>query len=186
MIFVRPLARRLGCVLVLAGGVGAPVASASAPSASSQTAPGAVVETPLEAPRPAPIPVPVPPPVRVTVRAGESLYDIAARLRSPVRSIINANGLAPPYSLTPGQVLIVPRPATYTVREGDTLYAVARRFLVDVHTLASLNDLTLQSRLRVGQPIVLPPDARDLGPAQIAAASSAPPNAACGQTCAAE
>jgi len=110
----------------------------------------------------------------VTVRAGESLYDIAARMRSPVRSIIDANSLTPPYQLAAGQVLTVPRPATYTVREGDTLYAVARRFMVDVRTLASINDLTLQSRLRVGQPIVLPSDARDSGPVLVATAPVAP------------
>ena len=111
------------------------------------------------------------------MRSGESLYDIAARLRSPVRGIIDANGLTPPYQLAAGQILTVPRPATYTVREGDTLFAVARRFMVDVHTLASINDLTMQSRLRVGQPIVLPSDARDSGPIQVATAPMATPPA---------
>jgi len=210
MIPVRPLARGLGCVLALAGGVGMSMATASEPSsrtdaggtvslksayqlsalktsssgpgpgaapvaAPSSSASGAIVDTPLDAPKPAPVTVPVPPPVRVTVRAGESLYDIAARLRSPVRSIIDANSLAPPYQLAAGQILTVPRPATYTVREGDTLYAVARRFMVDVHTLAGLNELTLQSRLRVGQPIILPPEARDSGPIVVASAPSVAP-----------
>lgn len=153
----------------------APGPGAAPTAAPSPSAGGPISDTPLEAPKPAPVPVPAPPPVRVTVRTGESLYDIAARLRSPVRSIIDANGLTPPYQLAAGQVLTVPRPATYTVREGDTLYAVARRFMVDVHTLASLNDLTLQSRLRVGQPIVLPSDARDSGPIQVATAPSVSP-----------
>ena len=153
----------------------APDPGAAPIAAPSPSAGGSIVDSPLEAPKPAPVPVPVPPPVRVTVRTGESLYDIAARLRSPVRSIIDANSLTPPYQLAAGQVLTVPRPATYTVREGDTLYAVARRFMVDVHTLASVNDLTLQSRLRVGQPIVLPSDARDSGPVQVATAPSATP-----------
>jgi murein DD-endopeptidase MepM/ murein hydrolase activator NlpD len=97
------------------------------------------------------------------VRSGETLYDVAARNRAPVRGIIDANSLTPPYELRGGQVLIVPRPANYVVQEGDTLFGVSRRFMVDVRSLATLNDLTLQSRLRVGQPLSLPSGARDSG-----------------------
>ncbi len=119
--------------------------------------------TPLPPVKTEPQPVPVPPPVRVTVRAGDTLYDVAARNRAPVRGIIDANSLVPPYELRAGQVLTVPRPATHLVQDGDTLFGVARRFMVDVHSLASLNDLTLQSRIRVGQALALPSGARDTG-----------------------
>jgi murein DD-endopeptidase MepM/ murein hydrolase activator NlpD len=113
--------------------------------------------------KPEPQAVPVPAPLRATVRSGETLYDVAARNRAPVRGIIDANNLTPPYELRAGQVLTVPRPASYVVQEGDTLFGVSRRFLVDVRSLATLNDLTLQSRLRVGQPLSLPSGAKDTG-----------------------
>ena len=144
----------------------APAASprAAAPVTATAPTPAPVPEpTPLPPVKPEPQPVPVPPPLRVTVRSGETIYDVAARNRAPVRGIIDANNLTPPYDLRAGQVLTVPRPATHVVQEGDTLFGVARRFMVDVHSLASLNDLTLQSRLRVGQPLALPSGAKDTG-----------------------
>ncbi len=157
----------------------APSPPAVAPVPSAASAPPAAVvgeSTPLAPVKPEPQPVPTPPPLRVTIRAGETIYDVAARNHAPVRGIIEANGLTPPYELRPGGVLTVPRPATYLVQEGDTLFGVSRRFLVDVHSLASLNDLTLQSRLRVGQPLALPSGARDSGPvAPTAMASGAEP-----------
>ncbi len=138
-----------------------PVARAAAPQATS---PAPVQDpTPLPPVKPEPQPVPVPAPLRVTVRSGETIYDVAARNRAPVRGIIDTNNLTPPYELRAGQVLTVPRPASYVVQEGDTLFGVSRRFLVDVRSLATLNDLTLQSRLRVGQPLSLPSGAKDTG-----------------------
>ena len=152
-----------------------PPSAAAPPSTASAAAhPAPVPEpAPLLPVKPEPQPVPTPAPLRVTVRAGDTIYDVAARNHAPVRGIIEANGLTPPYELRPGLVLTVPRPATYLVQEGDTLFGVSRRFLVDVHSLASLNDLTLQSRLRVGQPLALPAGARDSGPAAPSAMASA-------------
>ncbi len=144
--------------------------------ASMSSPPPEPVETKsLDAPKPPPKPVPTPPPIRVTVKAGDTIYDVAARNRSPVRGIIEANGLTPPYELHAGQVLLAPKPPVYFAQEGDSLYGVARRFMVDVRSLATLNDLTTQSRLRLGQPISLPSDARDSGPLSAAAIASVTP-----------
>jgi murein DD-endopeptidase MepM/ murein hydrolase activator NlpD len=149
--------------------VAASPASAPAPIKVASAAPAqstAVTERPLAAPKPAAPeaePVPTPPPRNVTVGAGETIYDIAARYHSPVRGIIELNHLAAPYALKAGQRLQVPIQPVYEATDGDTLFGISRRFTVDVHSLASLNDLTLQSRLRLGQRLLLPPGAKDLG-----------------------
>lgn len=43
-----------------------------------------------------------------TVVPGDTVYGIAQRLNVPVRSLIDANGLKPPYRLQPGQQLAMP------------------------------------------------------------------------------
>ena len=40
-----------------------------------------------------------------TVVPGDTVYGVAQRLNVPVRSLIDANGLKPPYRLQPGQQL---------------------------------------------------------------------------------
>lgn len=43
-----------------------------------------------------------------TVVPGDTVYGVAQRLNVPVRSLIDANGLKPPYRLAPGQQLAMP------------------------------------------------------------------------------
>lgn len=102
-------------------------------------------------------------PSRTTVRSGETLFDIAERYRTPVRALIEANGLKPPYALAPGSVLILPPPLVYTVQESDTLFGIARRFNIDPRSLANLNDITLDTAMTRGRPLALPALARDQG-----------------------
>ncbi|MFT2621878.1 LysM peptidoglycan-binding domain-containing protein, partial [Escherichia coli] len=44
-------------------------------------------------------------PPTVTVRPGESLFELAERIRTPVQALVEANDLKPPYDVTPGDVL---------------------------------------------------------------------------------
>jgi murein DD-endopeptidase MepM/ murein hydrolase activator NlpD len=116
-----------------------------------------------------PLPRAAPPPAletprEVQVQPFENLYDVAERTRTPIRAIIDANGLRPPYALTPGTVLRIPQPAVYTVVEGDTLFGVARRFSIDPRSLANLNDIPLETRVKAGQRLALPSLVRDKGP----------------------
>jgi murein DD-endopeptidase MepM/ murein hydrolase activator NlpD len=103
-------------------------------------------------------------PREVQVQPFENLYDVAERTRTPIRALIDANGLRPPYALTPGTVLRVPQPAVYTVVEGDTLFGVARRFSIDPRSLANLNDIPLETRVKPGQRLALPSLVHDKGP----------------------
>jgi murein DD-endopeptidase MepM/ murein hydrolase activator NlpD len=111
---------------------------------------------------------PAPPPAletpgQVTVGQNETLFDIAERVRTPVRAIIELNGLQPPYALAPGATLRIPPPLVYVVGSGDTLFGIARRFSIDPRSLANLNDFALETPIRPGQRIALPSLARDGG-----------------------
>jgi murein DD-endopeptidase MepM/ murein hydrolase activator NlpD len=112
---------------------------------------------------------PAPPPAleiphNVQVQPFESVYDVAERVRTPLRALIDLNRLRPPYTLTAGMILRVPPPVVYTVREGDTLFGVARRFSIDPRSLANLNDIPLETRAKPGQRLALPPLVVDRGP----------------------
>jgi murein DD-endopeptidase MepM/ murein hydrolase activator NlpD len=113
--------------------------------------------------RPAPLPA-LEAPHEVQVQPFETVYDVAERVRTPLRALIDLNGLRPPYALAPGMVLKVPPPVVYTVREGDTLFGVARRFSIDPRSLANLNDIPLEVRVKPGQRLALPSLVRDKGP----------------------
>ena len=111
---------------------------------------------------------PAPPPAletprNVTVGQGETLFDVAERVRTPVRAIIELNNLQPPYSLQPGASLKIPPPLVYVVTSGDTLFGIARRFSIDPRSLANLNDFPIEAGIRPGQRIALPSLARDSG-----------------------
>ncbi|WP_246130220.1 LysM peptidoglycan-binding domain-containing M23 family metallopeptidase [Nitrospirillum pindoramense] len=106
---------------------------------------------------PAPVVTPPPTPSNVIfVSKGETIYDVAKRYNVPLRDLIDENHLQPPYTVTPGQRLVVPTPHTYVIKPGDTLYGIARTFNVDSNELARLNNLGPPYLLRVGQTLNLP------------------------------
>lgn len=96
------------------------------------------------------------PTVTVVVRPGDTIYTIAQAHNVPVRALIEANNLAPPFQLQPGRVLILPGQDSYTVAAGDTLYGISRRHGVDVSSLARLNKLGPPYAIRSGQKLILP------------------------------
>ncbi len=119
-------------------------------------------------------PQPRRPPRDVVVGRTETLFDVAERTCAPVRTLIEANNLKPPYDLAPGTRLRVPQAQVYTVKSGDTLFGIARRFSIDPRSLANLNDFPLETGIKPGQKIALPAQARDNGPVA-GASSEAPP-----------
>lgn len=103
------------------------------------------------------------PTVTVVVRPGDTIYTIAQANNVPVRALIEANTLMPPYQLQPGRVLVLPSQDSYTVIPGDTLYGISRRFGVDMSSLARLNKLGPPYAIRVGQKLIMPsPVARQI------------------------
>jgi len=93
---------------------------------------------------------------RVSVRAGDTVYVIARRFGVTQRSLIEANGLSPPYRLATRQILSVPPPNTYRVQSGDTIYGIASRFGSDQVSIVRLNKLGADSLIQVGQVLTLP------------------------------
>jgi len=80
-------------------------------------------------------------PDSIIVQPGETLYAVSRRYAVPLRSLIEANNLEPPFALVVGRRLMLPQVRTYTVQAGDTLLGLSRRFGVEASTLARTNDI---------------------------------------------
>lgn len=92
----------------------------------------------------------------VTVGKGDTVYALSRRHRVPVRAIIEANGLTPPFHVQVGQRIVLPRPPTHVVATGETLYAVARRYGGNVHEIARQNGLDTPYTIFPGQRLIVP------------------------------
>lgn len=90
-----------------------------------------------------------------TVKAGDSLWNIANKYGITVDELKNLNNLTS-NTLSIGQILKVPNGGnTYTVKSGDSLWSIANRYGTSVNTLKSLNGLT-SNTLSIGQVLRLP------------------------------
>ncbi|HEY0826722.1 MAG TPA: LysM peptidoglycan-binding domain-containing protein [Bacilli bacterium] len=103
-----------------------------------------------------------------TVRPGDTLYSIAARLGSNVQLIGQTNALYPPITdpglIYPGQVLIVSEAGIsqqqnavlYIIGPGDTLTQIASRFSVSVDLMAGINQIPDPNLIYINQMITAP------------------------------
>lgn len=147
----------------------APVVVGGQPSGVPSTPAASVAPSPSARLGGAGVPLPaVTYPEQMTVQPGETLYGIAQRHDVPVRSLIETNGLTPPYQLTTGRVLALPQTRRHVVQAGETLYSVSRIYGVDASTLARTNEIAPPYVIRIGQSLVLP------APVQPAEAQAAP------------
>lgn len=95
-------------------------------------------------------------PGSVTVQSGDTLYGLSRRNNVPIRAIINANNIAPPYVLRVGQTLTLPRQAYHKVAPGDSVASIARAYGVSSQELVRLNEIEAPYVIYVGQPVLLP------------------------------
>jgi murein DD-endopeptidase MepM/ murein hydrolase activator NlpD len=100
---------------------------------------------------------------QVTVQPGETLYAVSRRANVPVRSLIEANRLEPPYDVPPGRNLALPAVPQHTVAPGETLYSISRVYGVDTSTLARSNQLAPPYAVSVGQVLTLPAPVQGAG-----------------------
>ena len=93
-----------------------------------------------------------------TVRAGDSVYQIAKNHNVTPAAIIKANGLQAPDQLAVGQALIIPSAfREHIAAAGDTLYKIAQRFGITLASLIEANpQITNANAIRIGQHIYLP------------------------------
>ncbi len=123
--------------------------------------------------------------VSYRVRPGDTLFGVARRFAVPVRGVIDANRLAPPYALRVGQILRIAKPRRHVVQAGDTLYSVARLHGVEVSGLVRLNAIGPPYTILPGQALLLPTAGRAVATAppgaiarQVAALRTAAPSGA--------
>ncbi|MDH3595038.1 MAG: LysM peptidoglycan-binding domain-containing protein [Rhodospirillales bacterium] len=121
-----------------------PVPAKSEPSGKS-----AVFAGPRTGPAPARRPVHV-------VRRGDTVYAISRRYGVPARSVIDHNGLRPPYPLKVGQRLSLPVPRRHRVAHKETVYGISRRYGVPVRSVIDANRLVPPYSLRIGQALLIP------------------------------
>ncbi|MBI2255708.1 MAG: LysM peptidoglycan-binding domain-containing M23 family metallopeptidase [Proteobacteria bacterium] len=108
------------------------------------------------------------------VAPGDTLAIISNRTNTPIRALIDNNGLQPPYNLRPGRELRISERQAYVVKTGDTLSGLARRFRVQQSALVELNNLKPPYALRVGQSLTLPSAVEATQSAAVALPSSTP------------
>jgi murein DD-endopeptidase MepM/ murein hydrolase activator NlpD len=90
------------------------------------------------------------------VARGENLRAIGNKTGAGSEAIARANGLAPPFTIYPGQKLTIPGGRYHLVREGQTGIAIARAYGVPWSQIVSANGLEDPYILRTGQRILIP------------------------------
>lgn len=94
---------------------------------------------------------------KYTVKAGDSLTSIAARVGISIKELAELNDLSPRSSLQRGQTILVPKRFTeYKVKRGDTLIGLASKYGLQSQELAEMNDLKPSTTLRIGDVIKVP------------------------------
>ena len=99
------------------------------------------------------------------VRRDDTLYTIAKRFNTSVRTLRSLNNWVDSRFLAEGQSLLVPqlnksRVDSYEVKSGDSLYSIARQFGTTVSALQSLNGIGNSDYIVSGQLILLPKTVR--------------------------
>ncbi len=91
------------------------------------------------------------------VRPGDTLNQIANRWKLPVKVLIAANNLVPPYTIFSGQQLSIPPGVElYRVQSGDSVYRISQTYGIPVSVIAEANRLVPPYVLRVNQLLRIP------------------------------
>lgn len=91
-----------------------------------------------------------------TVQSGDTLSGIGAKLGVNWQNIASANGISSPYTIYPGQVLVIPGGSSaqyYTIQSGDNLSTIAQRYGTTVAQLQSWNGISNPNLIYAGTKI---------------------------------
>ncbi len=100
-----------------------------------------------------------------TIKAGDSIYNLANKYNTTVEAILRVNPGLNPNNLQIGQMICIPRDETpmppcdgvyYTVRPGDSFYSIAVMFNITVGRLMAANPGVDPDNLRIGQVLCIP------------------------------
>ncbi|MDQ7247717.1 peptidoglycan DD-metalloendopeptidase family protein [Dongia sedimenti] len=112
------------------------------------------------------------------VAPGDTLAVVAERTNTPIRSLIDMNGLQPPYGLAPGMRLALKQRSQYVVQREDTLEDLATRYGVSQSDLVAVNNLTPPFTLKPGQTLNIPSQSESSNLPALSAAAVPPPTPA--------
>ena len=93
-----------------------------------------------------------------TVKAGDSLSEIAQSFGVSVNTILWANNIKDPSTIKQGTVLVI-LPVSgieHTVRSGETLSSIAAKFGADAGDIAQFNGISADGALSAGSVIIIP------------------------------
>jgi len=96
--------------------------------------------------------------IEYTVQSGDTISSIAEDFGVSTNTVIWANNIRNPDSLSLGQILKIP-PVTgiiYTVKSGDTISAIAKKYQSDPDKIMSFNKIQNDKDLEVGNELMLP------------------------------
>jgi murein DD-endopeptidase MepM/ murein hydrolase activator NlpD len=108
------------------------------------------------------------------VAPGDTLAVVSQRTNTPIRSLIDMNGLQPPYGLAPGMRLALKQRSQYVVQQDDTLPDLAGRYGVSQSDLVAINNLNPPYTLKPGQTLNIPSQSESSN-LQAMSASAVPP-----------
>lgn len=93
----------------------------------------------------------------IRVQKGDTLYSLSRKNNVPLRAMIDANNLKPPYTLSIGQLLRLPQFQIHTVQKSETLYSISKRYGLSVSALAKQNNIKAPYTLSIGQKLRINP-----------------------------
>jgi peptidoglycan-N-acetylglucosamine deacetylase len=100
-----------------------------------------------------------------TVKSGEWLFSIARQYGVSPYTLAQVNGIGAPYTIRPGQVLVIPSGGTapvpgtggtYTVQRGDTIFSIARKLGKTPSAIINANNLANANFIFPGQVLRIP------------------------------
>ena len=95
-----------------------------------------------------------------TVKAGETLSQIASLLGVSVDQIVTSNRIRSPESLAAGQTLRVPQEGVlHVIKEGQTLTDISLTYAVSVEEITATNRITNPEMIYAGEEILISRDA---------------------------